>query len=364
MTAFTRHPAQLESTRTEQIGDSPGLFRAVLGGGKGLVRPVFDKVENAPSKWHSNVNSTFDAASTEVEVNDQRSRFKWHFMRLGHDVLVVTTRAKIVETRVEKVKGEGYVEFHFLLEGPVGLGAGATTKKGHQFKSAELICCRQPMGLEYDVRCGAGSHTMVSIYADPDYLRQHFDFPQNTDAARAIVEEAPDLFTMIEARLPPACLSTLRSVVKSKVRTQRDLMAISGLVLQLLAQSVGSVEAATQSGDPAQSLFQADVDMLEAVREQLHHNLGDKLTLADLAKEMGTNTTKLKAGFKLLNGTTIHKYRTDIRMDYALKQLRKNSNSVAVIGHAIGFDRQASFSSAFKSYFGVPPKFAAKVRTR
>lgn len=53
MTVPTRHAAQLTRTQAEQFGTTPSLFRAVLGEGEWLVRPVFNMIENASAKWHS-----------------------------------------------------------------------------------------------------------------------------------------------------------------------------------------------------------------------------------------------------------------------------------------------------------------------
>ncbi len=345
-------------------GTSRGLFRAVLGDSRGTIQSVFDRIERPDSGWPSVTGAYLDASSTLVDWKDARSSFRWHFMRLGHDVLVITTQAQIGETRVETVKGEGFVEMHFLLEGPVSLGAGVTIKPENQLKSASLMCCRQAEDLDYQVLYGPGTHLKASIYVRPEFLKQQFDFPVGSESTRGLLETPADLFTMLDARLSADSLITLRNLETLEVSGQRDLMKMSGLIIQLLGQSVDCVELATQDGESAQTLSSADVRMIEDVREYLQENLGDKLTLADLAKQMGTNTTKLKSGFKLLNGTTIHKYRTDVRMEHALRRLQENDGSVAVIGHAVGYERQASFSSAFKSYYGVPPKFAHKVRQK
>ena len=348
---------------TDGEASLPGLFRHILGDAGGSLLPVFDAVERPDTPWPTLENGLMDSRCTTVDLMDGKSRFHWQFMRLGYDLLLVTTRAEVREPRVEKVKGEGFVEFHYLMEGPVAVGLKPSDDPDLTFQGGDLLCSRQTEDVDYTVWCGPGEHLKLSIYVNPAFLKDYTDFPFDRESCRALIAPPPGLSTMIEATLSADCLMTLRKIMALKVDTRRDLVMLTGLVIQLVAQSVDIIDRATEQGNPVQDLSPADVRMMIELRARLHEDLGDHLPLTKLAKELGTNTTKLKSGFRLLNGTSIHKYRTAIRMEHALKLLQDRDGSVAAIGRAVGYERQASFSSAFKGYFGVPPKSAHQVRS-
>ncbi|MCV2894644.1 helix-turn-helix transcriptional regulator [Lentibacter sp. XHP0401] len=341
-----------------------GLFRDILGDGSNSLLQVFESVERESNEWPTLTNPLMEGSCTNVDIVDRQSRFRWHFMRLGGDLLLVTTRADVHEPRIETVKGEGFVEFHYLLEGPVAVGVKAQDDPEISFHSGDLFCCRQTEDVDYTVWSGPGEHLKTSIYVTPAFLTEYTDFPFESAAGQALISPPSGVSTMIETILSADSLMTLRRMINLQVSNRRDLVTLTGLILQLIGESVDSIDAATEKGNPVQDLSPADVRMIAELRSRLHEDLAEHFTLTRLAKELGTNTTKLKSGFRLVNGTTIHKYRTAIRMEHALDLLQRREGSVAAIGRAVGYERQASFSSAFKSYFGVPPKSAHQVRRR
>ncbi|MFG6592664.1 helix-turn-helix transcriptional regulator [Sulfitobacter sp. 1A12157] len=341
-----------------------GLFRDILGDGSNSLLQVFRTVEQEGSGWPTLTNRLMDSHCTNVGIEDQDSRFRWHFMRLGWELLFVTTRANVREPRIETVKGEGFVEFHYMLEGPVAVGMTGQQDPESSFQSGDLFCCRQTEDVDYTVWSGPGEHLKMSLYVTPAFLTEYTDFPFSRAAGQALTSPPAGISTMIETTLSADSLMTLRRMINFQVTNRRDMVTLTGLVLQLVGESVDCIDAATEKENPVQDLSTADVRMMAELRSRLHEDLGEHLTLTRLAKEFGTNTTKLKSGFRLVNGTTIHKYRTDIRMEHALALLQRRDEPVGAIGRAVGYERQASFSSAFKSYFGVPPKSAHQILRR
>ena len=79
-----------------------------------------------------------------------------------------------------------------------------------------------------------------------------------------------------------------------------------------------------------------------------------------IAKAVGTNETKLKYGFKALFGETIFAYRNRRRMKKAIA-LIEDGIPIGRVSEEVGYQHQTSFTSAFKSYYGISPKDSRKL---
>ena len=99
-----------------------------------------------------------------------------------------------------------------------------------------------------------------------------------------------------------------------------------------------------------------ELDMFARASEILSTDFTSNLTISGLARLLGTNSTKLKSGFKLLYGMTIFNYRNRYRMMRAMELLVEQTQPISAVAHAVGDEHQASFTSAFKAHFGFAPK--------
>jgi AraC-like DNA-binding protein len=79
-------------------------------------------------------------------------------------------------------------------------------------------------------------------------------------------------------------------------------------------------------------------------------------TIPQLARMVGINQTKLKAGFKELLGMTIHHYILQRRMELASELLLTRAHNVTEIAYLVGYEYPTNFTYAFKKYFGRLPR--------
>ncbi|HNP34720.1 MAG TPA: AraC family transcriptional regulator [Woeseiaceae bacterium] len=79
-------------------------------------------------------------------------------------------------------------------------------------------------------------------------------------------------------------------------------------------------------------------------------------SLPKLAQQLGISETRLKSGFKSLNGTTVMQYCINKRLDAARLLLKENRHSISEIGNIVGYDDHSAFSRAFRRYSGCTPK--------
>jgi len=78
--------------------------------------------------------------------------------------------------------------------------------------------------------------------------------------------------------------------------------------------------------------------------------------LAVLARQLGISETRLKSGFKSMNGTTVMQYCLDKRIEAARLLLKENRHSISEIGTIVGYEDHSAFSRAFRRHCGYSPR--------
>jgi AraC-like DNA-binding protein len=109
-----------------------------------------------------------------------------------------------------------------------------------------------------------------------------------------------------------------------------------------------------------QILRKADLDKIHLAAKILKQELASPLTVKNLAKKVGTNTTKLQEGFNLLFKTSVNNYLKKIRLEYAKEQLIIGDLNIGEIASKIGIINKSYFSRLFKEAYGVNPKELSK----
>jgi AraC-like DNA-binding protein len=92
----------------------------------------------------------------------------------------------------------------------------------------------------------------------------------------------------------------------------------------------------------------------EPVKEVLAARLGDRLTLADLGRELGVSPYHLARSFRRATGLSIHQYRIQLRLRTALPRLRDGVD-LSSLGLDLGFASHSHFTHSFRCLFGLPP---------
>lgn len=105
-------------------------------------------------------------------------------------------------------------------------------------------------------------------------------------------------------------------------------------------------------------LKKVDMQLITKAKEYIHHNFNTPITLSILSKELGTNETKLKTGFKKLYGKSFLNILMAERMNRAKLYLEEEQLSIKEIAFACGYKSVSMFTSRFKEYYGIlPSKF-------
>src|SRR2546430_4750291 len=82
---------------------------------------------------------------------------------------------------------------------------------------------------------------------------------------------------------------------------------------------------------------------------------GRSWTIESFASQVALSRSALAERFGHFVGQPPMQYLTNWRMQLAANELRAGTDSIAVIGHRVGYESEAAFSRAFKKAVGVPP---------
>jgi len=89
--------------------------------------------------------------------------------------------------------------------------------------------------------------------------------------------------------------------------------------------------------------------------EFLQANLGDAISLEDIAAVAGISRFHLVRLFRKIHGETPFRRLTRMRIEEAKRKLRAGRESVTEIAFACGYDNPAHFASAFRRWVGASP---------
>jgi len=124
---------------------------------------------------------------------------------------------------------------------------------------------------------------------------------------------------------------------------------------ETLAAAIGRL-VALHAAQPAQlDSPRLEPRVIRAVKDQLHTELGAKLTLPALAAAQGVMPFTLLRAFVRSTGLSPHAYQQQVRIRYAQRRLRIGATPAAVASEA-GYADQAHFTRVFKQYTGVTPR--------
>jgi AraC-like DNA-binding protein len=93
----------------------------------------------------------------------------------------------------------------------------------------------------------------------------------------------------------------------------------------------------------------------ERVRELLAARGAARITLDDVAREVGVSPFHLAREFHDETGLPIHRYLNRLRLRTALARLVRDGDDLTSVALDTGFSSHAHFSDAFRREFGRPP---------
>ena len=122
-------------------------------------------------------------------------------------------------------------------------------------------------------------------------------------------------------------------------------LALEGIVLELVAAFARTDRPATPATPPP---------WVRAARDAITESGDGRLSLEDIAADVGRHPVHLAREFRRYYGATIGEYRRRLRLERAEAMLRKNVD-LTEVALACGFASHSHFCRVFKAAYGVSP---------
>ncbi len=138
----------------------------------------------------------------------------------------------------------------------------------------------------------------------------------------------------------------LRQVLMFSPEEEAAVEGLSALLFE------AALKARQQKGKPANSLTRK---RMRHLHDLIEARFDEKLTVLDMASEVGLSVGYFMRAFAAATGTTPHAYLMERRLGEARTALAEGDFPVSEIAQGCGFASQAHLTSCFSKHFGVSP---------
>ncbi len=331
-----------------------GLFRSVICGPHGTLTDAFERLRQPPWQDMSLQDDVFNITQTLIPVPGEDKNNTWELLSVHDSIFAVITKCNYTTTRREMVPSQSFLEFHFSLDGETTLSAEKDDAiPVHQ---THIFVCRQGKA-DYEVYCPPGPRRLISLYVRPEFMikRLGVDPTALPDLAKSLFSDPSE---MIIQQLPIRLdlQNTIYQLLDTPFTGMRRLHFCASKIIDLLCLCARDLAALVPSDGAGMVFNERDLAMFNNARQILSTQFLPQPTILSLSKAVGTNTNKLKTGFKILYGMTIFEFGNHHRMMHAQKLLAEKHLPVSDVARLVGYQSQASFSIAFKDFFGELPR--------
>src|SRR3712207_5476412 len=95
--------------------------------------------------------------------------------------------------------------------------------------------------------------------------------------------------------------------------------------------------------------------LLEDATAEIARRYGEPLTVAEVARSIGTSARQLQRVFEEIGGSSFRTHLTDVRMDRARELLLDGRPTVRSVAARVGYSQPAQFAKAFRRRHGLSP---------
>lgn len=200
------------------------------------------------------------------------------------------------------------------------------------------------------VRGGAGFE-QVALEINPTRMRELLGAAALPSVLESLLVNGGAHHTH-EQPMTPALTRLLDEILSADGRSVARQLFLEAKGLELLAVLTDELAMASQAMSP---LGPQDIERLERARRLLRDRMDSPPSLPELARAVGLNEFKLKAGFRVHFGTSVFGLLRTHRMDQARRLLVLRELSVTEIAARVGYANPSKFATAFRKHFGFPP---------
>jgi AraC-like DNA-binding protein len=295
-----------------------------------------------------------------VAVSSNLAEGDWEMISLNDEAYMVISRCDYASARSEIVIPENFVEFHFVLKGPASVEFSEAGEV--QIGSPNLTIVQQG-SLRYRISCGPGTWRAVSLYVRRAFFERFLTASMGADHPLHERLDPVNNEHMSCQQMPVGAeaLHAIEKLMANPYEGHRRLLYAEAKACEILCAVLTQWQAYGETDTNAGVFSARDLRLIEKARDIMLADMTHVPTIPALARSVGTNTSKLKRGFKFLYGKTVFEFGHSHRMDHALGLLMDSRISVNEIAAAVGYQHQTSFTASFREHFGFAPKEARRM---
>ncbi|MFC5384724.1 helix-turn-helix transcriptional regulator [Aquamicrobium segne] len=302
--------------------------------------------DDTVGSWREKVDSEIDSLGWREATRIEQP---------GEDVTIYMIDVLPPRDIVFRPKGPATFSLSIFLDGVGALCVDGAKPFEFHGGSAVLFACDRMTGGENHVQAGKRLR-IVDIRVEKALLERLGGISLARLGGAVISDHSlpeQDIY-LIGFKASPKLLGVASSLLKCNFeegpvrRTYLYSKAIEAL-------GIGLDTLVRASGGPVlRPLKKEELRKLELAVRLIEESYNDDWTIARLAKTVGLNERRLKEGFRIAIGKSVHTYLRSTRMN-AAAALLASGTSVTETAMAVGFDSLSHFSKAFRTEKGVLP---------
>jgi AraC-like DNA-binding protein len=336
--------------------DIEQLLGATLTPEPGGMPPLTLEGAQRPQHWATRGMRHF--------LNEPEDSGYWDFFKISDGFLLSITDAQYRKDTWVRVEGTAFFKLRLLLTGSLRAASGEIIAQAPE----ALLYISPGVGRGGYYILAAQPIRMVVLHCRPAVLTR--DFGLNSS-------EIPPPLNKLFARSPEpenqrlSLDTSLMHAVQLMVESRHKMMPalrgryLEALSTEILLQVIGEFSNRAMMHRTPTGIRPRDVNGIYEARDYLTQHYRNPPKIPELARMVGLNQTKLKAGFREVTKLTIYSYITKCRMERAADLLLNGNYGIAEVAYEVGYDYPANFTSAFKKFYGkLPRSMTSRDRTR
>ena len=232
---------------------------------------------------------------------------------------------------------------YFVLEGEVSITVSGVTSR---LKAKDFILVDSCRHHSYH---GEGHVLIARFIISIEMLARYYDVHRmgiTCNSTLGTPEQYSDFRKLLER-----CISHYQGRQSGDGRSLMRLNSIYYQIIELLISSFAEYEPEVlPTGEGA------DAQRINDIISYIHGNFKHPISLNDLAERMYLSPAYISRYIKKKLGKNLGEYLTDIRLDFAVRELEGTDKTIARIALDNGFPNVSSFNKAFKEHYKVTPK--------
>jgi AraC-like DNA-binding protein len=276
------------------------------------------------------------------------------FFQLSETLCVSITDAVYAEDTWIGIAGSRFMKVRLLLSGRL-----LTASRDVLSETSEATLDISPLRCDTGFYIAGGERVcIVCLHYKPEYLTEAMGLdPTDLPSPINKLFSPDEVSERLKFNPDPKVLEAGRLIAETRRHISPSLRApyLEALCTQILVHTIGEFTKRDSAMPHSLPMRPRDLCKIREAREYLNQHFANPPKIRDLARYIGVNQTKLKAGFRRDNGVSIYEYVLKTKMERAAYLLQSGDYDVAEVAFAVGYSYAANFTHAFKKFHGTLP---------